>query len=141
MTYRTLFPTGARILAAAIILGAAGCATLGAGSDDARQIAELLDRWKTAYTAKDVEALMRLYADNYAHKGRDKAGIGKEMAGHMQENAPYDVRINVADATVTIDGNKATVMPVALSGTAGSDTARLELTKEEGRWWITGTDL
>ena len=141
MTHRRLIPTGVCMLAAALIPVVAGCTSLGAVSGDERQIAELLDRWKTAYMAGDMGALMLLYPDNYAHKGKDKAGIAKEMAGLMEENAPYDVRVNVTDATITINGGRATVLPVALSGTAGSDTARLELTKEKGRWWVTGTDL
>jgi ketosteroid isomerase-like protein len=141
MTYKRLFGAGACVLSVALILAAAGCATFGKTSGDTRQIAKLLDQWKTAYTARDMGALMRLYPDNYAHKGKDKAGIEKAMAGLMEENAPYDVRVNVADATVTIHGDKATVLPVALSGTAGSDTIRLELTKEDGHWRITGTDL
>ena len=131
----------AGILVAATLLVTVGCATRGAASDDARQIAVLLDQWKTAYMAKDMNALMRLYADSYAHKGKDKAGIAKAVAEQMQENAAYDVRVNVVDATVTVQGNQATVLPVALSGTAGSDTARLELRKENGHWWVTGTDL
>jgi len=139
MTHKSLFLTGPSVFA--VILVAAGCATPVTASGDAPQIAALLDQWKNAYMAKDTRALMRLYRDNYSHNGMDKAGIEKEIAGLMQENAAYDVRVNVADATVTINGSKATVLPIALSGTAGSDTARLELTKEGGHWWVTGTDL
>ena len=141
MTYTPPKPIFACILAATAVLAVSGCATHGAASGDAGRIGEVLSQWRTAYMARDMEALMRLYPDDYAHKGKDKAGIEKEMAGLMEENAAYDVQVNVVDATVSIQGGKATVMPVALSGTAGSDTARLELTKREGRWRITGTDL
>mgnify|MGYP003828494575 CR=1 FL=1 len=127
--------------ATAAVLLAAGCATGGPGSGDARQVAAVLEQWKTAYMAKDVAALMQLYPECYSHKGKDKAGIERAIAGQMRENAAYDVRVNVLDATVTVKGDKAAVLPVALSGTAGSDTARLELTRENGRWWITGTEL
>ncbi len=141
MTCRKLLLVSACGAVAVVFLVMAGCATFGAGSDDGRQIAEVLDQWKAAYMAKDMGALMRLYPENYAHKGKDKAGVAKEIAEQMEENSSYDVRINVADATVTINGGKATILPIALSGTAGSDTARLELTKEDGHWWVTGTDL
>ncbi len=129
------------ITATIAIIVTAGCATHGSASGDACQIKALLDQWKTAYTAKDMGALMRLYADDYSHGGKNKAGIAKAIAEQMQENAAYDVRVNVVDATVTLQGNRASVLPVALSGTAGSDTARLELRKDNGRWWVTGTDL
>jgi ketosteroid isomerase-like protein len=141
MTQKKLLSISLCILTGAASFMAAGCATRSAASSDARQIAELLDQWKTAYMAKDMGALMRLYPENYAHKGKDKPALTKEIAELMEENAAYDVRVDVVDATVIVQGDKATVMPVALSGTAGSDTIRIELTKENGRWRVTGTDL
>ncbi len=136
-----LLVSGSCIVAVAVVLAGAGCATLHAASADGRQIRDMLRQWKTACKAQDVQAMMRLYADDYNHKEKNKAGVERVLAEYMKENAPYDVCINIDDATVTVRGNRATVMPIALSGIAGSDTARLELTKRGGLWWITGTDL
>jgi len=124
-----------------ILSAIAGCATYGAGSQDARQIQSLLVQWKDAYHAQDLAAMMRLYADDYACKGKDKAGIEKAFAEYWRENAHYEVKVNIDDATMTIQGGHATVMPIALAGTAGSDSARLDFTRQQGQWRITGTEF
>ncbi len=141
MAYKKRFLLGLYMLVVCAILGLSGCATPGKTSDDSHQIAGVLAQWKTAYEAGDVQAIMRLYADNYAHKGKDKVGIEKEIAEYLKENAAFDVRVNIVDATVTLKGDRATALPIALSGIAGSDTAKLELTKENGCWRVSGTDL
>lgn len=141
MAYKRLLPACACMSAIAIILAAAGCATPGAASGDARQIREVLRQWKAAYEAQDAQAMMRLYADDYAHKGKDKAGIEKAIAEYWRENEHYEVKVNIDDATVSVQGDRAVVVPIALAGIAGSDSARLALTKEQGLWRITGTEF
>jgi ketosteroid isomerase-like protein len=141
MTDVRLHSAGAWVLVTASLLAAAGCTTLGATSADARQLREVLRQWKVTYETQDLQGMMRLYADDYSHKGKDKAGIEKAVAEYWRDDDHYEVKVNIDDATVSIQDDRAVVVPIALAGTAGSDSAKLELTKEEGHWRITGTEF
>ena len=125
------------MFATAALLALPGCAAF-RNDSDANQIRALLVQWKQAYLANDVPAIMELCADDYAYKGKDKAAAAKMVGEYLNETRSFDTRVNIDDATVTLRGDRATVLPIALSGIAGSDSGKLELIRKDGRWQISG---
>jgi len=126
-------------LALSIVLGTAmGCATVAQTPTDRAQIQLVLDQWKAAAESGDVDRLMSLYADDYNANGQTKADVAKDLASELKDSKSEGLVIIVNVATITIDGNKATAMPIAASSRVGSDSFRFDLAKEQGRWLIVG---
>jgi hypothetical protein len=121
-----------------VVMSALGCATAGKEHGERVLIAELMGQWKDAFIANDIDRLMALCSDSFGAEGKDKAAAVDELKEMMKEGAANDVRINIADATVTITGDTATAVPVAVCGRTGSDTIRLNFAKENGRWLVAG---
>ena len=123
----------------AVVL-AAGCATTSNGASDKAQISELLAKWKQALLSNNLDQIMSLYSEDFLSSGRDKAAAAPYLKEAMEEGAAKDVRINVEDATIMIKGDKASVLPIALSRRDGANSMRLDLAKENGRWMIVGME-
>jgi ketosteroid isomerase-like protein len=110
------------------------------GPSDRQQIAALLAQWKDALAAKDIARLMTLYAEDFVSQGRNKAAVAKDVKALTEEAEFQNSVIVVDDATVTIEGEKATVLPISVSGQTGSTTLSLELAKRNGRWLVVGME-
>ena len=119
----------------------AGCATRTQGSSDRQQIMQVLNAWRSAFLAQNADGILVLCADDFVYEGRGKvqakAAFLEDLEAMLKEGLADDVRINIENATVAIHGVKASVLPVAVCGTRGSNSMRLELAKANGRWRIT----
>jgi ketosteroid isomerase-like protein len=136
MKRTVLLQLGIGVLAAALL---AGCASLGKGPSDQEQIQSALAAWKDALEAKNVDNLMALYSENFASDRQNKEGVRRFVQGAIDQGYLDKPVIVVEDATITVEGDKATARPVSLSSPEGSIYLYLEFTKEEGKWLITGS--
>ncbi|MBI5091080.1 MAG: hypothetical protein HZB26_01390 [Candidatus Hydrogenedentes bacterium] len=114
----------------------AGCVTQPPQTKDHADIAGLLAQWKEAFVARDINRLMSLYSENYAANGRNKAAETEALKAEFKGGIEPDALIIVEYATITVDGAKADVAPISISGKTGSASMRLTLAKEDGRWLV-----
>ncbi len=115
-----------------------GCASAREASNSRTAIQVLLNQWKAAFVANNLDAILPLYSEHFQSNGRGKAFLAEYLKEAMAEGAGADVKINTDISTITIQGNTATVLPVAVCGRVGSDSLRLDLAKEDGQWRIVG---
>lgn len=108
---------------------------------DRQQIAALLVKWKDALAARDIPRLMTLYAPSFKSEGRDKAAMAAYLRAEIRDGDLGEVVARTEDATVAIDGGKATVRPISVGKRTGASSIGLELTKQDGQWLITGMEL
>ncbi|HPO12936.1 MAG TPA: hypothetical protein PLI09_05790 [Candidatus Hydrogenedentes bacterium] len=116
----------------------AGCATV----KPEEQVAKQVDAFKAAMLAKDIDGLTTLFSDAFEHyEWGDKAGA-KDFMSQAKEMGYMDgLTIDTAKAEKKIEGNKASVYPIEVSGSFGSATVELIFTKEKEGWKITGLDI
>jgi len=136
------------ILNAGILFGVAavlitsGCATTGSGASDGEQISALLEQWKQAILAKNVDALMATYSENFAHDGYeyeapDKAAFKEYIEGSIDMGGFDNVEVDLESANISIEDGKATVYPIDYTNWEGSIVIELTLAKEKQGWMIT----
>ena len=129
---------GVCVLAAVVGLG---CATTTAkkGASDADNIMSLLDSWKTALIAKDLDHVMPAYSENYqGRQGSGKAGVKKYLEGAIGSGYLDGAAIDLSNMKMEVHEDKATVAPVVMSGPKGTIRLRVDLVKEKGKWFIAG---
>jgi len=97
--------------------------------------------WKAVLIAQDLDKFMALHSENYVStEGSTRASMREFMAGVFEEGYLDDVKVNLEDATTTIEDGKAEVRPIELSTGMQSITVELTLQKENGAWLVVGTD-
>ena len=132
------------VMTMVVLLALTGCATNSAKrnstSNDTKQVQCTLQQFKTAYESGNIEQLLALISDQFNAKGADKAKISVELTEMVKEGAADEVKVNVAITDITICGDKATALPIAVCGRRGSDTMHLELAREKLGWRIIGMD-
>lgn len=93
-------------------------------------------------TAADVPGTMAMVSDSFAHyEYGDKAGLQEFLQGAADMGYLSGLDVSVKDAEVKVEGDKATVYPVEISGSFGSATLELVLGKANGTWALTGLDI
>lgn len=95
-----------------------------------------------ALKAKDIEKVMAQYSEKFTSaKLQDKAAV--KALFDMASNSGYldGLEVDDAEAKYTVDGAKATVGPIKVSGSFGTATNTFYLTKEGDKWLITGQDM
>jgi hypothetical protein len=107
---------------------------------DRQQIATLLAQWKKALAAGDLPRLITLYAQDFKSGERDRSAVAAYLQTIIHDDDFKQAVIVTDDATVAIDAGKATVAPISVGKPTGASSVRLELTKQNGRWLITGMD-
>lgn len=126
----------------AAVLMLCGCATGGKGPTDEEQIKGLVEGWKAAMVAQDIEKIMVAFSEKFTHyEAPDKAAMKDFIQSAIDMGYLEDAEINLDEMQVTIEGTTATVYPLSLSSAAGEVTLELTLTKEESGWHITGMDI
>lgn len=115
----------------------AGCATV----KPEEQVAKQMEIFKAAMLAQDIDGLTALFSDAFEHyEWGDKAGA-KDFMSQAKEMGYMDgLTVDTAKAEKKIEGNKASVYPIEVSGSFGSTTLELIFTKEKDGWKITGLD-
>lgn len=125
-----------RIVAAGLIcLLLGGCACPFGGPSDEDRIAKLLDDWRAAVMAKDIDGVMALYADSYQsaqHSGKEAVRVYlQRMFEHGQLD---DAEVDLALAKIEMRDGTAIASGVALRAEFGAAGMVLGLVKD-GRVW------
>ena len=108
---------------------------------DEQLLGDLLEQWKTAAIAQDIDALMALFSENYEGSQGDKYDTklflleGKDM-GYLD-----DMEVVLDSTEITIEGATATAYPLELTTAMSKFTIKLTLTKESSGWLITSMDV
>ncbi len=106
------------------------------GPSDRKQITGLLSRWRTWLMARNVPQIMTLYAENFTSHGRDKAAEAQHLTEVVDADGFRGAAVVVDNATITIEGDKAAVLPISICRRTGASTFALELAKQNGQWLI-----
>ena len=114
----------------------AGCATTASPPDDRDQVVKVVQEWKRALLANNITQLMALYSENFTSEFGNKAVITAEMADMAQRMADQDGRLNLEDADVVVNGDRASVKPITIGTRKGAVCRSLYLSRENGRWLI-----
>jgi len=135
MKKSTIIKLGVGVLTIVLI---GGCQL---GPSNEELINTTMTDWKAALIAQDLDKFMAVYSENYVSvSGEPKASMREFMAGVFEEGFLDDVEVNLEDATTTIEGDKAEVLPIELSTGMQVITIELALQKENGAWLVVGTD-
>jgi len=118
-----------------------GCAAFGKGPSDEELIGALVEKWKAAVIAQDIDAQMALLSEDFEGSEGDKAETGEFMLQVKEMGYLEDAQVLLEEAELTIEGNTATVDPIEIETAMGVATVELTLTKEAAGWTITGMDL
>jgi len=137
------------ILSLALLVG---CATGPKGPTDEELVMQQVQALIDDLFAGNVDNLLSYVSEDFYHyEAGDKASLadhleqGKQMG--YTENVPgwleeHEAEVNLDQAVVTVDGNKATVYPIEISGDLGSVTVELGYQKDaDGVWRIVEADV
>ncbi len=125
------------VLAALLVCG---CQILGVGPSDEELVSATMADWKAALIAHDLDNLMGTYSENYVStQGGGKDSVREFLAGAIEQGYLDNVKVNLEDAQITIEGDKANIGPVELTSDAGTYVLEYTLQKEEGIWLIVGS--
>jgi len=125
------------VLAAVLVCG---CQTLGVGPSDEELVNTTMAEWKAAMAAKDMDKLMATFSENYVStRGTGKDSMREFMTRAFNEGFMDNVEVNVEDAQIMIEGDKATFGPVEFISDRGTFALEYKLQKEEDAWLIVGS--
>jgi ketosteroid isomerase-like protein len=131
--------TKARVLAALLIAAVAACATLSGESSDKAAIRGVLGQWRSALSANDLDRAMSLYSEQFKSGDMDKAAEAKFLKAAMDEEGFGTTSMIIFEhATIAVKGDRASVIPIAVSGKTGSESLGLDFVRENGQWRICG---
>jgi ketosteroid isomerase-like protein len=121
-------------LSMALIM-AVGCATTG-GKKDQKSIDKTLADWKAAIEAKNIDAMMPAYSEDFkGERGEGKAEI-KDFLNKAKEQGYLDgAKVDMAETKTKIEKGIATVSPVKLSSNAGSMAVTLSMKRDPDKVW------
>jgi len=119
-----------------------GCQILGLGPSDEDLINATMADWSAALIAHDMDKLMETYSENYVNtEGGGKASVREFIAGVIDQGYLDNTKVNLEDAKVTIEGDKADVGPVEVMSDAGTYVLDYTLQKEDKVWLIIGSEM
>ena len=122
------------LLAGALVCG---CATGVKGPDDRTLIMNTMNGWKAGIMAKNIEQIMAAYSEEFRdQEGRGVAEVREFIQGAIDEGYLDSATVDLDIAQVTINGDEATVSPIAVAGTRGSASLSMVLKKVNGAWLI-----
>ncbi len=122
------------VLAAFLVCG---CQTLGVGPSDEQLVNTTMAEWKAAMAAQDIDKLMAAYSENYVStRGGGKDSVREFMTSVFESGTLDNVKVNLEDAQITIEADKAKVGPVELTFDAGEYVLEYTLQKENEAWLI-----
>ena len=108
---------------------------------DQEQIAKVLDQWKAAALAGDLDKAMAVFSDKFKNDEQgDKAGVKAYLKGAFDDGSLKNMELDTTKAKTNVDSKKntATLGPITLTARFGSATVDLTLAKEGGKWLVTG---
>ncbi len=131
------------LLAAVLVLAAAGCATTPSVKDlsDEELIARQLEGGIAAIEAKDEAALLEFIDESfYSYLVGDRDGLLSFMKGAGDAGFLDDIDIDISDAVIEVDGDEATMSPILARGSFGYERLCLIGKKINGKWTMTGLE-
>jgi len=136
MKKSVIMKLGVVVLAAALI---GGCQM---GATDEEQLTAALGQWKAAIEAQDLDKMMEPYSDDYeGESGEGKEGVRQFLSGLIDEGALEDIDMDISEAEINIEGDKATVGPILYAGSWGEIEMMRILKKEaDGVWRVVGAE-
>ncbi len=117
-------------------LAGAGCATVAQAPDDRAQVMSVVRLWKQCLLANDPARVMSLYSEDVASEFGDRAEITNIMTELAQRMVDEDGRIDIENADLVVDGDKASMKPISIGTRKGAVCRSLYLAKTDGRWLI-----
>ncbi|HVR27919.1 MAG TPA: hypothetical protein VMS86_00165 [Thermoanaerobaculia bacterium] len=132
------------LLAIAVVLGAAGCASTGggaaatapAGPTDEELIQRMMIDVLAALTAKDVDTMVSYYADDFTSDNGDKAATQAFLEGAKEQGFLEGIVVKTDAMTITVAGETAQVGPVNLEGAFGALALNFGLAKRDSKWLV-----
>ena len=125
-------------LAVLVAILVCGCQTM--GPSDEQLVNTTMADWKASLVAEDLDKLMAVYSMNYiSTRGSGKDSIREVMTKAFESNFMDNVEINIEDAQVVIEGDKAVFGPVEFISDRVTFTREYKLKKEDGNWLIVGS--
>ncbi|MHC4455700.1 MAG: YybH family protein [Planctomycetota bacterium] len=112
------------------------------GPTDQEQLTTALGQWKAALEAQDIDRMMEPYSEDYeGERGRGKEGVREFLSGLMDEGALDNIDMDISEAQIEIEGDKATVGPIIYSGGWGEiEMMRILKKEDDGVWRIVGAE-
>ena len=130
------------IAVAGVLVLTSGCASLGKGPSDEELIQQTLDQWSAGLVEKDVDKLAATISENFSAR---EADTKEELIDFIRQgiDAGYfeDAEVTREDAEYTIEEGKCDVYPVDLSSSMGSVSVGIILSKEDGKWLVSGLEV
>ena len=125
-----------------VVLVLAGCATTGGGMTPEEAIRAKLGPWSEAFVAQDIDTVMSFYSEDFTHyEYNNKAGLQSFLKDAVDMGYLNDATVDMANTTVTVDGDTATAGPIDLQASFGSAVLNLTLKNEAEGWKIIGMDV
>jgi len=125
-------------LAVLVVILVYGCQT--AGPSDEQLVSTTMANWRASLISEDLDKLMAVYSMNYVStRGTGKDSMREFMTKAFESNFMDNVQINIEDAKIMIEGDKATFGPVVFVSDRGKFTLKYNLQKEDGAWLIVGS--
>jgi hypothetical protein len=90
----------------------------------------------------DLDAIMAMVSEDYSNsQGATKSALQGLLATASSQGIFTDMKVDMANAEMNIDGDTASVTPVIFNTAVGALTLSYELKKESGVWMFTSTEL
>ena len=121
------------------VVAMAGCASGGGyGMSDEDVIRGIVQDAMDALAAQDIDTMMVAYADDFeSDQGGGIAETKEFLVGAKEQGFLDDIKYSLESLEITVDGDTAKAGPAELEGVFGALTLEFELTKRDGRWWVT----
>ncbi|MBI2423350.1 MAG: penicillin acylase family protein [Candidatus Hydrogenedentes bacterium] len=106
-------------------------------ASDPDLLQSVLTSMKTALEGKDVDGVVKLYADDFkSDQGGDKEATRTFLIDAKDQGYLEDLDVNIEDAEIEITGTDAVIENVELEGLFGVISMDMELEKRNDQWLI-----
>lgn len=116
----------------------AGCAGSGGGPSDEDMINAIIQDAMNGLVAQDIDAMVSNYAEDFeSDQGGGVTETKEFLVGAKEQGFLDDVKVNLENLEITVEGAGAKAGPVELEGVFGALTLEFELAKRDGTWKVT----
>jgi len=135
-----------KIIVMSVIVGlagilVAGCATTPKGPTDEQLISKRMQEGVAAIKAKNWKVFDGMISASFSSSAvGDKAALLDYLKNADGSGFVDNIEIDLSGAKITVQGDKATVAPVAANGSFGSLSLNFTGVKEKGIWVIDGLE-
>ncbi|MBI3119069.1 MAG: penicillin acylase family protein, partial [Candidatus Hydrogenedentes bacterium] len=113
-------------------------ATEAAAGDASGEVRQVLEQWKKAMEAGELDQAMTFYSDDFAStEGGDKAGTRDYLQSAKDSGYLDGLKIALEDTEVAVDGDTATIKNISAEGGFGVVALNFTAKKQDGKWLFT----